>query len=209
MSRVEEVYIPALTDKKIPILTLDNKWHQLFTQRNSTKEIKVLENSINELLKRQGKLQTQVKEIKKLKAKLMDEIMSNMDTAETNQEVHKKQENNKRLISECNDKIDEFQDELMEIPKKISDMNQKLMIETMSVCYDIIQNDSKEIQEISEWISEIRNELKKKVIKKKEMEWVSQELYSYMHDIFGAEVINIFDMKYIGEKKKSLEDKNT
>lgn len=38
MSRVEEVYIPALTDKKIPILTLDNKWHQLFTQRNSEKK---------------------------------------------------------------------------------------------------------------------------------------------------------------------------
>lgn len=48
----------------------------------------------------------------------MDEIVSNMDTAETNQDVNKKQENNKRLISECNEKIDEFQDELMEIPKK-------------------------------------------------------------------------------------------
>lgn len=25
---------------------------------------------------------------------------------------------------------------------------------------------------------------------------MNQELYSYMHDIFGAEVIEIFDMKY-------------
>ena len=30
MSRIEEVYKPALTGKKIPTLTLDNKWHQLF-----------------------------------------------------------------------------------------------------------------------------------------------------------------------------------
>lgn len=28
------------------------------------------------------------------------------------------------------------------------------------------------------------------------MEQMNQDLYSYMHDIFGAEVIEIFDMKY-------------
>ena len=209
MSRTEEVYIPALNGKKIPILTLDHKWHQLFTQRNATKEIKSLELAMNDLLKRQGKLQTQIKDIKKIKAKLMDEIMANMDLVEMDQELQKKQDSNKRLITECNEKIEEFQDELLELPKKIADINQKLMLETMNICYEIIQTDSKEIQEISLWFSEIRKELKKKVIKKKEMEWMSQELYSYMHDIFGAEVINIFDMKYIGEKKHSLEEKNT
>ena len=28
------------------------------------------------------------------------------------------------------------------------------------------------------------------------MESMNQGLYSYMHDIFGADVIDIFDMKY-------------
>lgn len=45
-------------------------------------------------------------------------------------------------------------------------------------------------------VAAIRVELKKRLIRKQEMEQMNQELYSYMHDIFGAEVIEIFDMKY-------------
>ena len=33
MERTDEVFQAALEDKKIPILTLDHKWHQLFTQQ--------------------------------------------------------------------------------------------------------------------------------------------------------------------------------
>ena len=40
------------------------------------------------------------------------------------------------------------------------------------------------------------------MIRKAEMEDMNHELYSYMHDIFGAEVINIFDMKYYENKSE-------
>ena len=66
----------------------------------------------------------------------------------------------------------------------------------MECCYSQIQNNTKEINEISEWITTIRKELKKKVIRKQEGEMRNQALYSYMHTIFGADVIEIFDLKY-------------
>ena len=40
------------------------------------------------------------------------------------------------------------------------------------------------------------NYLETILILKQEKETVNQELYSYMHDIFGADVINLFDTKY-------------
>ena len=43
MSRKEEIYKPALIGKNIPILTLDNKWHRLFTQTEISPEIKIKE----------------------------------------------------------------------------------------------------------------------------------------------------------------------
>ena len=43
MSRKEEVFIPALENKKIPLLTLDNTWHRLFTQTDPSDEILALE----------------------------------------------------------------------------------------------------------------------------------------------------------------------
>ena len=50
MAKGEEEYRAALAGKKIPILTLDNNWHKLFTQAQEHEEIKVLEEKLNEYL---------------------------------------------------------------------------------------------------------------------------------------------------------------
>ena len=39
-------------------------------------------------------------------------------------------------------------------------------------------------------------------MRKEEREKSTFDLYSYMHDIFGAEVIEIFDMKYNPEERR-------
>ena len=199
MSRSEEVYIPALNNKKIPILTLDHKWHRLFTQIESNSSIKDLEDELNVLLKKQGKINTETKDIKKLKSKLMDELVALSMDAESNvDEIEEK----KKLIDECNEKLDQYQDDILDLPKEINEINKKLMIATMEVCYDDIQSGTQEINEISEWIDNIRVELKKNVIRKQEKQQRIQDLYSYMHDIFGADVIELFDMKYNPEENR-------
>lgn len=199
MGNNEAKYEQALLGKKVPVLTLDNKWHRLFTQADSNSNIQVYEAELNELIKRQGKLTTESKEIKAIKAKLMEEIVSLMDEsdgASINKSTDKKLEENKRLINDCNDKLEANHDELLDLPKQIQEVNHKLMLATMDVCYEKIKSNTQEIEEIAEWITSIRIELKKKVIRKQEKERLTQDLYTYMHDIFGAEVIEIFDMKY-------------
>ena len=128
MARKDDVFKVALSGKRIPVLTLDSKWHQLFTQAKPDRRIRRLEEKLNDLLKRQGKANTEVKEIRKLKKRLMQEIVENAQEAsvENDGKAQKKAEDNKRLIGDC----------------------------------------------------------------------MNQGLYSYMHDIFGADVIDIFDMKY-------------
>lgn len=203
MSRTDEVFQPALIGKKIPILTLDHKWHQLFTQAEYSPEIKSIEKELNSLLKRQGKINTESKEIKKLKKKLMDEIVILAD--EMGDHPTKKQEkdmtDHKRLINECNEKLGEYEEEMVELPRQISQLNNKLMLITMEVCYKKLQQNTEELETIEEWIGNIRRELKKKVIRKQEKEAMNHQLYSYMHDIFGADVIELFDMKYNPEEK--------
>ena len=203
MSRTEEVFQPALIGKKIPILVLDNKWHKLFTQAEYSSEIKGMEKEMNNLLKRQGKVNTESKEIKKLKKKLMDEIVVLAD--EMGQHPTKKQEKDmadyKRLINDCNEKLEAYEEEMVELPRQINQLNNKMMLVTMEVCYKRIQQNTTELEAIEEWIGNIRRELKKKVIRKQEKEAMNRQLYSYMHDIFGADVIELFDMKYNPEEK--------
>lgn len=193
MARNEDSFKEALAGKKLPILTLDNKWHQLFTQHNQNKAVTNLVEELNGLVAKQGGLNNDIKDIRRLKSKLMDEIVSGMDGVSL---TAKGMEEHKRLITECNEKIEAYQDELLDLPREIERVNYQLMLQTMEVCYEAIESNTREIAEISEWISQVRVELKKNVIKKQEMEWMNQEMYSYMHDIFGPDVIDIFDMKY-------------
>ena len=152
----------------------------------------------------------------------MQEIVENAEgTAEgNNQKALKKMEDNKRLINECNERLTMYEDQLIELPGEIDRVNRELMLQTMDICYDTLKTNETEIEETAKWVAAIRVELKKRLIRKQEMEQMNQELYSYMHDIFGAEVIEIFDMKYEkenpdhgkaegSEKNESLSDKKT
>lgn len=203
MSRSDEVFKPALEGKKIPVLTLDHKWHRLFTQAKPDKRLIKMEEELNVLLKKQGKTNNQIKDIKKLKKKLMDEIMENADEAASGRDrkAEEKLAENKRLINECNEKLAECEDELLELPRQIEKINKALMLKTMEVCYETLQKNKKEIDETAVWIADIREELKKRLIRKQEQEQMNHELYSYMHDIFGADVIDIFDTEYLEEEE--------
>ncbi|TCL59910.1 hypothetical protein EDD76_10399 [Kineothrix alysoides] len=210
MSRSEEVYKAALAGKEIPLLTLDNKWHQLFTQAQTeiSGEIKRNEEKLNELVKRQGKLNTESKDIRRLKKKLMGEIMEMAESLGDNPDVktEKKLDENRRLINDCNEKLEAYQEELRLLPEEINSVNYKLMLDTMDVCYTRIAQNTKEIETINEWIKNIRMEIKKNLVHKEESEKANFDLYSYMHDIFGAEVIEIFDMKYNPEERKRAQE---
>lgn len=203
MARTDEVFESALVGKKVPILTLDNKWHRLFTQKGATPEIKRLEEELNKLIKRQAKANEESKECKKLKKKTMDEIMVLADEMEKNpsKKLEKTMEGHRKLVNECNEKIETCEDELTDLPRQINQANNRLMVATMDVCYRRMQKNTEELEEIEEWIGTIRRELKKKVIRKQEKEAMNHQLYSYMHDIFGADVLEIFDMKYNPEEK--------
>ena len=160
----EEKFKTALSDKHIPVLILDNKWHKLFKRSGTTPEIEALEKELTALLKRQGKLNSEIKGIKKLKSELMQNIVSSMDGADDKSE--KKVSESKRLINESNDKIEAYEDELLELPREIDRVNRELMIQTMALCYDKLAENTDEIEQIADWIHNIRIELKKNIIRK-------------------------------------------
>ncbi len=168
MSKSDDQFKSVLADKKIPVLTLDNKWHQLFNQSaQPDKRIKRLEDKLNDLLKKQGKANTETKEIKKLKRKLMQEIMENAQDASSGNDIaaQKIMDENKRLLDDCNKKIRGYKDELLELPEKIDKVNRELMRVTLEICYDKMNANDREIEETANWITQIRVELKKKLIR--------------------------------------------
>ena len=207
MSKREKEFKKALEGLDLPVLTLDNRWHKLFTQRAKTPEIEALADEVTELMGRQAKLREDERKVKVLKKKLMGEIMELRDRVMKEGEksrAAKELDEHTRLINECNERIESYQDEQIGIPREIYQKNLKLMMLSMDICYEKLHRNSDKIAVIDEWLSEIRVQLKKQVIEKQSMEVENFNLYSYMHNIFGAEVLEIFDIHYDPEKQHPI-----
>lgn len=193
-------FTTAISKIKVPMLILDQKWHRLFALGGKPEDVKELEKQESDLLKREAELKKELKDLKKVKENLMASVMSNMEG--TSDLVSKKLDDDKRLLEECKERIQANEDELADIPKDTDDVNRQLMLATMDYCYDKLRTNSSEAEEITNWIKNVRVQLKKNVIRKHNREINNKEIYSYMHDVFGMEVLNLFDMQngdfYIG-----------
>jgi len=186
-----------IKDVKLPILTLDNNWHILFPQEQKTDRICQLEQKVNNLLKKQGKLINDIEDMKKLKKKLINEIVENTDlNAQLDKEKDKKLEKNKRYINELNEKIENAMDELGDIPYLIRDANAELVTESIHILYERLIENRKSLNELTEQINRIRDELERKIALKHEMENFNSNIYTYMHDLLGVDLMNLLDKEY-------------
>ncbi len=207
---MNEKFKKALKSVSVPILTLDNKWHKLFRRTEETREMKEMEASLTALMEEEARLNSELKDLKKIKHDLMEEIVSNMNGTEnaSNKAAQKKLADSKRLLGDANDRIDDDNDRLKEIPAEIEEINRELMLITMEECYDFLKDNTAEIEEIDKWINETRVELKRNILRKQHLEVTNVELYSYMEDIFGPKVMDLFEISYdIPEKKRVLLEK--
>ena len=119
---MKEEYQKALAAAQVPVLVLDQKWHQLFVLSGKPETVLMVEKELNQLLERQGKLNNDIKDLKKTKSKLMDNIVQNMEGTHEeniNDISSKKLSEDRRLIDEINQTIESYEDELLEIPRQI------------------------------------------------------------------------------------------
>ena len=198
MKSVED-FKKALIGKKVPLLVLDQKWHRLFAIHGKTDQIREIETQLDRYLAEQGQCNNDLEDLKKLKSKLMSNIVQNMDgTTEIADSVsrQKKLDDDKRMIDEINEKVENLEDRLLELPKLINETNESLMLMSMDYFSEKIITNREESKEIEKWISGIRIELKKNIIKKQNRDINNREIYAYLHDIFGAEVLDLFDIQY-------------
>ena len=186
-------------NKKVHLLTLDNRWHELFRD-NKSKKIKKFEQQLNELIKEQGQLNNDFKEYSSLKKKIMTDIVTNMSKAfeDDDNEAIKSMESNKNYISEINDKLEKIENRLFELPKEIDDINKSLLEASMSDCYQRMLEDKNRVGFLEEEINTLREKLKELVVEKNEKQEEYEQIYTYMHDLVGHDVIEQFDKLYLG-----------
>ncbi len=189
----------------IPILTLDERWYRLVNSKIKTDEIIYWEKQVNELLKKQGRINNDIKDIKKLKKQLINDVVENMEEDDDSKAKQKLMNQNQRLIQESKDKISTLEDELMELPRELARANERLLTETLKVCYDKINSNSEDIQVLAKWIDATRVKLKKNILIKQDKEIINENMYSLIHDIIGPENCSKVDRINEGEQNQQTD----
>ncbi|MDO4167430.1 MAG: hypothetical protein Q4D32_08500 [Eubacteriales bacterium] len=195
---MEYLYMQALKGKEIPLLTLDARWHALFPDFRKTSEIKKIEKELNQFIKQQGQVEHDLKDYDNAKKVLMKNIVDNMtDGHEFDSPIRiRKQEKNQKLIADLNEKIEEAGELKRHLPRQIKETNQRLLIACMKVCYQELMDNTEVIEEEEKQIQAMREELKEHILQKQDREMRNTEVYKYMHNLLGAEVVEVFDREH-------------
>lgn len=191
-----------LSSKRIPIVVLDERWHKLFEKEPKSSKIIELEKKLNDLLKQQGRLVTEGKSLKSAKNQLMVGIVANMnvDLSPAGKLNGKKLQKSQKLIQEINGKLKETDNDLAEIPYRIREANSKLVVEGINQCYQKLEVNADERNELDLKMNAMREELKHMIVRKQDLEEENANIYTYMHDVLGSEIMETLDQKY-GRKK--------
>ena len=189
-----EIFERAVQQTRVPVLVLDQKWHRLFALSGKPDEVAEIEEELNKLLQEQGRLNEEMKELRRSKNRLMNAVVANMEGAEEGSKEVGRLDANKDMIDEINDSIDRKNDEIAEMPERIREVNNRLMTATMLFAYERLRTNHAEAKEIGDWIANIRIELKKNIIRKQNRDINSRQIYNYMHSMFGPQVMDIFDL---------------
>ena len=183
----------ALKGKKVPILVLDRRWHTLFPQGEKPAEIIQLEEKLNELLKRQGYLVNDIKDLKKTKKNLLEGIVAGMNDAEPLRD--KKKKNQQRLLLEIKERIETESDELIELPRMIKKANEELLATGAQYCFERLANGDEQLKIVKQEIEELRISLREKTEWKDDLEESMDSAYSLMHGLLGHDVMNLYDKR--------------
>jgi len=185
-----------ISNMKVPILTLDERWNILFAEMAKSSEVKKKVKIINNLLKEQGGVVNKTKEMKVLKKRLMTNIVDNMAETEDKNENElrgKKQDASQRLILDINEKLEKSKDRLMELPYEIMQHNRELLLESLVYGYSVVENNTEKSEQLASDIERLSNELDEKIKMKENIDKQTNAMYSFMHDMIGAQVLEKID----------------
>lgn len=179
--------------RDIPILTLDERYNVVMPDKDKTPQIRKLEAKVNSILKKRGKVTNDIKELKKIKQKLMQKIVDDMDGNMEDEARQARMSKVQRLIQESKEKLEDLENHELEIPRELREANLELLMEFVQLNYGRLNANREDIHILDKWIAETRVELKKRILIKQEKEIKNNNIYAYMHDLLGPDLIEMFD----------------
>jgi hypothetical protein len=160
---VNEIF-EIISRKRLPVLTLDPKWLSLFPDSILTSDMRQKRDRLNQLLRKQGSNNEELRTMQHAKKRLMTQIIENMGADETTKEglfKRTKLDKSQQLIGELNSRLEKAENEESDIPERIQEVNAELMAESTAMCYERFKQNDENIEKLSKEIDELRKQAKR------------------------------------------------
>lgn len=200
LNRKKKFDTRTLRKNDISLLILDERWNKLFNNAQKTPSIERSENRLKELLKQEARLTAEKKEIAVSKKQHMDNIIKlTADVFEKNDADAKKQmQASEQEIKRINDRAARIEEELEAMPDRLKQANLELLEQTVNIVYYKIRSSKKRVEELEKLIEETKTKLKGYIDEKESLSQDDTDIYSYFHDLLGAEELEKLDKEFFG-----------
>ncbi len=190
----------TLRKNDISLLILDERWNMLFSNTQKTPSIERSEDRLKELLKQEARLIAQKQEMAASKKLHLDNIIKlTEDVFEKNDIDAKKQmQASEREIKSINDRAACIEEQLDAMPDRLKQANLELLEQTVNIVYYKIRASKKRVEELEKLIEETKVKLKEYIDEKESLLQDDTDIYSYFHDLLGAEELEKLDKEFFG-----------
>lgn len=193
IDREEEEFLNRFRGIEAPILILDERWLRIFPEAYKTPEIKRVEKELREAFKYQARLTSDMEDAEHKKKQLMDRIIRFMNVAQVSESEAKRQEKSQEYIKDINEQLSGMEMEYENMPDRIKELNEELLVESLRVCYRRMKDNKDQLATQKQLVMEARELLKERTERQKELRKENERIFSFMHRVFGSRIIEIFD----------------
>ncbi len=193
IDREEEEFLNRFRGVEAPILILDERWLRIFPEAYKTPEIKRAEQELREAFKYQARLTSDMENAEHKKKQLMDRIIRFMNVAQINESEAKKQEKSQEYIKDINEQLSGMEIEYENMPERIRELNEELLVESLRVCYRRMKDNKEQLVMQKQLVQEARDLLQERRERQKELRKENESIFSFMHRVFGSRIIEVFD----------------
>ncbi|NLV35253.1 MAG: hypothetical protein GXY17_01065 [Clostridiaceae bacterium] len=199
----------TLRKNDISLLILDERWNNLFQSAEKTPAIERSEENLRGLLKEESRLIAEKKEAAALKKRNMDKIIQLTSKVFEENDINAKKEMQscEQEIKKINDRVIKIDELIEEMPDRLKQANLDLLELTVSVVYFKMRSARKRVEELEKLIADTRDKLKAYIDEKESLSQDDSDIYSYFHDLLGAQELQRLDEQFYRKGKRSRRDR--
>jgi chromosome segregation ATPase len=188
----------VLQRARISVLTLDERWNNLFAAIEKTPAIIKAEEALNNCVKEQARLTAESKDNQTDKKARLRRIMEL-----TTEAFERENEAARAEITECEERVrainarePEIEREQGALAQKIKDSNVALLESAVAYLYVSMKKSQKRVAELDTMITDMRETLKDCISERELLDAAGTETYHFLHGLLGAAQIESLDEHY-------------